>query len=90
MPPPDAYTLPSDFDGEKSFMNNSRAFSFGISRDAYEKVYIPSRKISTDPTIPGPGKYTLLSTIGKDSRKFSLQGRTPYFHGNLIITFTKI
>jgi len=62
-------------------MNKTKCFSFGISREAYDKVYIPSRKASIDTSIPGPGTYTLLSTVGREARKFSLNGRTPYHQG---------
>lgn len=34
--------------------------------------------MNPDKNMPGPGQYTLLTSIGKDSRKYSLQGRTPY------------
>ena len=53
-PSPGSYRLQSDFDPESS-MNKSKAFSFGISREAYEKVYIPSQKTSVQKDIPGPG-----------------------------------
>lgn len=29
---------------------------------------MPSQKIATDKSIPGPGTYTLLTTIGKEGR----------------------
>ena len=53
-PSPGSYRLQSEFDPESS-MNKSKAFSFGISREAYEKVYIPSQKTSVQKDIPGPG-----------------------------------
>ena len=62
-PSPDSYRAKSDFEGP-NIMSNSRAFTFGISREAYDKVYVPSQKISLDASIPGPGKYELYSTIG--------------------------
>lgn len=42
-PSPDSYRLKSsfDFDPEASF-SKSKAFTFGMSRQAYDKVYIPS------------------------------------------------
>ena len=48
-PSPDSYRLHSEFEatGEGS-MRATKAFSFGISREAYDKVYMPSRKISID------------------------------------------
>jgi hypothetical protein len=33
-------------------------YSFGVGRDKYEKVYIPTNKTNKDPHIPGPGTYT--------------------------------
>jgi hypothetical protein len=53
-----------------------------MSREAYDKVYIPSRKGNPDKNIPGPGQYSLFNTIGYEGRKYSLQGRTPYHQGN--------
>jgi hypothetical protein len=63
--------LRSDFDfssSTKKLINSS----FGAPREAFEKVYVPSLKVNPDKTIPGPGEYTQVTTIGKDSRKFSL------------------
>jgi len=36
-------------------MSKTKAFTFGMSREVYEKVYMPSRKINIDKNIPGPG-----------------------------------
>jgi hypothetical protein len=33
----------------------SKAFTFGMSREAYEKVYIPAQKTSVEKDLPGPG-----------------------------------
>lgn len=42
-PSPDSYRLKSGFEFDPdSSMIKSKAFSFGISREAYENVYIPS------------------------------------------------
>lgn len=54
-----------------------------MSREAYTKVYIPSQKISVEKDLPGPGQYPLPPTLGRDSRKFSIQGRVPYHRGKL-------
>lgn len=78
-PSPGSYRVASDF--EITDARRTKAFTFGTSRDAYEHVYNPAVKVSTDRSIPGPGAYSILSTIGKESRKFSLQGRTPYIRG---------
>jgi len=82
-PPPNTYKLPSDFEfsGKKA-----NAFSFGISREAYAKVYAESQP-PADKAIPGPGTYNVAKRIGGDSSKFSFRARTsslcnhplPYF-----------
>jgi len=51
-PPPNNYTLKSEFTNNPS----TKAFSFGIAREAYTKVYIKENPIR-DPSIPGPGQY---------------------------------
>ena len=64
VPPPDTYNLPSDFHGAASLNNPAVvsphiAFTFGISREAYKKVYSPLKngQGNEDPSIPGPGAY---------------------------------
>lgn len=52
-PAPTTYIQKSDFDKSSPY---ARAFSFGISRDAYSKVYIKENPPS-DKSIPGPGQY---------------------------------
>ena len=80
-PSPDSYRLGSDFDPGSSVISTKKAFTFGISREAYEKVYIPSQKQSVEKNLPGPGHYTLLNSIGNEGKKYTLQGRTPYYKG---------
>lgn len=70
-PPPNTYTLRSDFE----MKNKGSMFSFGISREAYTKVY-QKDKPRNDPHIPGPGSYDQHSPIGKDSSKYSLRPKT--------------
>jgi hypothetical protein len=67
-------SIKRDFD-----KNNLRGlkFSFGINRDAYAKAYCPGYK-NVDKSIPGPGKYNFLKTIGSDSKFYSLHDRLPY------------
>jgi len=70
-PPPNTYTLPTDFKIE----HKGKVFSFGINRDAYAKVFI--RPIAgQDRDVPGPGTYEVRETPGKDARKASLRPRT--------------
>ena len=56
MPSPSQYNHGSDFDKAKP---NMPAYSFGISRNAYDKVALPNMKSQQNPdkTIPGPGLY---------------------------------
>mmetsp|Transcript_5085 Transcript_5085/g.9464 ORF Transcript_5085/g.9464 Transcript_5085/m.9464 type:complete len:203 (+) Transcript_5085:36-644(+) len=72
IPPPNAYTMPSDFDQGRPF---SSAFSFGISRESCEKRYIEGH-FRPDPSVPGPGTYTATKGIGKDAVAYSMRART--------------
>lgn len=65
------YNSKSDFDRDHPF---APSFSFGISRDKYEKVYYETNKMF-DKNIPGPGKYDFLKPFGSDSTKFSIKGK---------------
>ena len=66
------YNLGSDFDQKKA---HSPKYTFGISRDHYEKVYYENGKIN-DKNIPGPGLYDTLKPFGDDGNKFSMRGRS--------------
>lgn len=75
MPEPGAYKPQSDFEpGRKG----AKMFSFGSSREAYDRVYYPER-IPHDRAIPGPGQYDQQAkTITKsDANSFSMLGRIP-------------
>jgi hypothetical protein len=67
-PPPNTYKLPSDFDEERQ---KGKMFSFGVSRNAYAKVYSQAN-LTADPTLPGPGAYSVRGVPGKNATKFSL------------------
>ncbi len=45
-----------------------------MARDHYTKVYLKHHP-SPDLTIPGPGSYNPLPVIGREGKKFSLQGK---------------
>lgn len=47
-PSPESYTLPST--------NKSQSFSFGLSREKFQKVYLKENP-PHDISIPGPGSY---------------------------------
>ena len=66
------YDLGSDFDQKHA---HSPKWTFGISRNHYEKVYYESSKI-LDKNIPGPGKYDVLKPFGNQGQKFTMRGRS--------------
>jgi len=70
-PAPTQYNLRSDFNKTAS----SKAFSFGISREAYAKVYIKEAP-PNDRSIPGPGQYQQKSIIGEQGLKYTLRPKT--------------
>ena len=63
--------------GSDNFYNITKekagpSYSFGISRDCYQKVFLESNKIKGLES-PGPGKYSFKSTISGDkSPKYSM------------------
>lgn len=57
-PPPTRYDLGSMFKKDTV----AQAFSFGLSRDHFKKVYI-KEDMHTDPCVPGPGKYDLQASL---------------------------
>ena len=52
----------------------SKAISFGISRDAYLKVFCKGSP-TPDLTIPGPGTYPVVRYFGREGRKTTLKAR---------------
>lgn len=65
------YDMPTDFNPKKP---HAPAFSFGISRNLYEKVFCDSN-ILPEKSAPGPGKYEVSKNLGTGVPKFSLYGR---------------
>jgi hypothetical protein len=65
------YDLGSDFDKKQP---HSPSWTFGISRDHYEKVYYETNKM-LDKNVPGPGKYDYLKQFGAEAYKFSMRGK---------------
>ena len=53
--------------------HKSPAFTFGVSREAFDKVYLEGKKGSADPTVPGPGNYAV-----EDYRSVGSQGSNKY------------
>ena len=52
----------------------SKAFSFGISREAYRKVFSKQNTIP-DPSVPGPGTYPVYQFVGKEGRRPTIKGK---------------
>ena len=50
------------------------AFSFGLSREHYKKVYL-KENMQTDPCVPGPGRYIIAPVIGREGQNVSIKGR---------------
>lgn len=70
-PPPNTYSLPSDF----TKVQKGKVFSFGICRDAYQKVFVEGNPV-VDASLPGPGTYEVRETPGRDALKYSLRPKT--------------
>ena len=47
------------------------AFSFGVGRASYEKVYQPMNKVPGGHS-PGPGAYRYKQCVGKEGKKQSM------------------
>ena len=62
--------MKSDFNSNP----NSKAFSFGIAREAYSKVYLKENPVA-DRAIPGPGQYAISNTVGT-AQKYTLRPKT--------------
>ena len=69
-PPPGCYNPTESI---KKITAN-RAYSFGISREAYKKVFLKHHP-TLDASIPGPGTYTSNEHIGKGGMKCSLKAK---------------
>lgn len=65
------YNMPTDFDPKKPHLP---AYTFGISRNYYEKVYYDTNKM-LDKNVPGPGKYNYLKSFGSEASKYSMLGK---------------
>lgn len=70
---------PTDFDPKKP---NSPSYTFGISREFYEKVISNSylqvyneAEFYHDKNFPGPGHYKFIKPFGSEAAKFSFLGR---------------
>lgn len=62
------YQKPAPFSTAK----NQHAYTFGLAREAYQKVYIPENPAS-DKAIPGPGTYKVNGIFGSEGKKWSIR-----------------
>ncbi len=58
-----------------------KVFSFGISREAYAKVYVETQP-AQDLGLPGPGTYDVRGSPGKDARSISFRPKTTTASGS--------
>lgn len=74
QPSRDSSPSPGEYDSYSVFNNRKKGemFSFGISREAYRKVFIKNGP-TLDAAIPGPGTYDVRDVPGKRARKYSLR-----------------
>lgn len=82
MPGPGSVELRGIFDKGTP---KSKAFSFGVSREHYDRVYLEG-SVQSDPVVPGPGRYKVPSVIGREGQIVSIKGRNQLEKnpGNLI------
>ena len=69
-PAPCQYPIKSEFTNTPT----AKAFSFGIAREAYSKVFIKENP-PMDKAIPGPGQYSIPPLIGTTQR-YTLRPKT--------------
>jgi hypothetical protein len=70
-PSPTSYNKKSDFNPTAT----AKAFSFGIAREAYSKVYIKENP-PRDPSVPGPGQYQIPGVTGIEASKYTMRPKT--------------
>ena len=51
-----------------------KAFSFGLSREHFNKVYIKENPVA-DVSVPGPGQYKIPHIVGREGQNVSIKGR---------------
>ena len=90
-PPPGNYDTKSDFakpGTSESKRERPHNYTFGISHDAYRKVYMPHQKRTVDTDLPGPGTYTNKHlTMGQEGKKWAFQGKLQHFAGKYTFHF---
>lgn len=71
-PPPGAYNPTESL----KRISKSKAFTFGISREAYKKVYV-NNSSCIDFSLPGPGTYPTTEYIGREGQRSTLKPKLP-------------
>lgn len=66
----------TSFERQSPSGKGSIAFTFGESREKYEKVFIKNKPVLGDPEVPGPGFYPLTSFIDKIVKRANSRQRT--------------
>lgn len=70
-PSPTNYNMKSEF----NHVPGAKAFSFGIAREAYSKVFIKEHP-PRDPSVPGPGAYAISGVVGHENPSFTMRPKT--------------
>jgi len=71
-PSPNRYDLPCLF---KERQLKGLAYTFGIAREAYTKVYLKAHPYK-DTNVPGPGTYQVRTAPGQDQSKYTFRPKT--------------
>jgi hypothetical protein len=62
---------------KSEFVKNpsTKAYSFGIAREAYSKVYLKENP-ARDASVPGPGQYPISGVMGFETSKYTMRPKT--------------
>ena len=72
-PPPGSYEPPTQFKRSQK----ARAFSFGLTRNAYQKVYLKNKPVPDTAGKPSPAAYNIREVPGRDKVHFTMRPMTP-------------
>ena len=61
-PPPGSYDAPTQF----KHTQKARAFSFGLTRNAFHKVYLKNKPVPDTAGKPSPATYNVREVPGRD------------------------
>ena len=54
--------------------HKTNAFTFGVSREHFNKVYIEGTT-KVDPAVPGPGRYKVPNVMGREGQIVTIKGK---------------